>query len=99
MSYKIRGEGHQKKTADLWHNKSVHFPLSSDEHAAMARYLAGIKKQLQDVSDLFRTRYGKRSDVTDESIRALAAICRLEYKFLAMNEAMPEPLTAESSSR
>jgi len=86
-------------TADLWHNKSVQFPLSSDEHAAMARYLAGIKKQLQDVSDLFRSRYGKRSDVTEESIRTLAAICRLEHKFLTVDEVSSEQLEAEGTSR
>ncbi len=86
---------------DLWHNNSVQFPLSNDEHAAMARYLSGIKKQLQDVSDLFRTRYGKGSDIAEESIRTLAAVCRLEHRFSILDETAEEQLAsaAENSSR
>jgi len=103
MSYDSRADGPRMNTADLWHNKSVQFPLSTDEHAAMARYLAGIKKQLQDVSDLFRTRYGKGSEITEESIRTLAAVCRLEYKFSTIDEATdevtPQQLAAEGGSR
>ena len=64
----------------------MQFPLSNDEHAAMARYLSGIKKQLQDVSDLFRARYGKGSEIGDESVRTLAAVARLERKFLHVDE-------------
>jgi hypothetical protein len=64
----------------------MQFPLSNDEHAAMARYLSGIKKQLQDVSDLFRTRYGKGSEIAEETVRTLAAIVRLERRFLRVNE-------------
>jgi hypothetical protein len=64
----------------------VQFPLSNDEHAAMARYLSGIKKQLQDVSDLFRKRYGNGSEIAEESVRTLAAVRRLERKFSRVDE-------------
>jgi hypothetical protein len=63
----------------------VQFPLSNDEHAAMARYLSGIRKQLQDVSDLFRTRYGKGSQLAEESVRTLASVARLERRFFQVN--------------
>jgi hypothetical protein len=79
----------------------VQFPLSNDEHAAIARYLSGIRKQLQDVSDLFRTRYGKGSEIAEESVRALASVARLEGKFLCVDELQGEELAvaAESGSR
>jgi hypothetical protein len=68
----------------------VQFPLSNDEHAAMARYLSGIRKQLQDVSDLFRTRYGKGSPMSEESGKALAAVARLERRFLLVMDEQPQ---------
>ena len=77
----------------LWHNKVVQFPLSNDEHAAMARYLLGIRKQLQDVSDLFKTRYGTGSDIAQEAVRALASAVRLERDFLHLEEPKEEILT------
>jgi hypothetical protein len=64
----------------------VQFPLSNDEHAAIARYLSGIKKQLQEVSDLFNTRYGKGSEISEESVKTLASVARLERKLVRMNE-------------
>ncbi len=64
----------------------MQFPLSNDEHAAIARYLLGIKKQLQDVSDLFMTRYGKGSEISEESVKTLASIARLERKLARLNE-------------
>ena len=57
-------------------------PLSHDEHAAMARYLSGIEKQLHDVADLFKTRYGKGSEITEEAMKTLASLERLEHVFL-----------------
>ena len=85
----------------MWQNKEVQFPLSNDERAAIARYLSGIRKQLQDVSDLFRTRYGKGSEIAEESVMALASVARLEVKFLHVEELQGEELAiaAESSSR
>ncbi len=64
----------------------MQFPLSNDEHAAIARYLSGIKKQLQEVSDLFNTRYGKGSEISEESVKTLASVARLERKLVRMNE-------------
>ena len=46
-------------------------PLSEDERAAMLRYVASIKKQLQEVSELFGTRYGKTNSLADLSAKAL----------------------------
>jgi hypothetical protein len=59
----------------------VQFPLSDDERAAMARYLSGIRRQLQDVSDLFKTRYGKGSEIAEQAARTLASVACLEDDF------------------
>lgn len=66
--------------------KNVLSPLSQDEHAAMARYLAGIKKQLQEVSDLFKSRYGKGSEISETAVRALASAAVLERDFSRLYE-------------
>jgi hypothetical protein len=57
-------------------------PLSRDEHAAMARYVAGIRQQLQEVSELFGSRYGKESNLTDLSAKALVCTTLLEHELL-----------------
>jgi hypothetical protein len=75
----------------VWHNKWVQYPLSHDEHAAIARYLSGIKKQLQEVSDLFRARYGKGSRIADEAIQTLTAVGHLESDFMMLEQ---EPVLA-----
>jgi hypothetical protein len=59
----------------------VLFPLSQDEHVAMARYLSGIKKQLQEVSDLFKLRYGKGSEISEAAVKALTSAALLEHEF------------------
>lgn len=64
----------------------MQFPLSQDEHAAMARYLSGIKKQLQEVSDLFRSRYGKGSEISQSAVSTLASVTLLERDFLRVDE-------------
>ena len=58
----------------------MQYPLSRDEHAAMARYLAGIRKQLQDVSDLFTARYGKDSSIAERAVKALLSSTSLEQE-------------------
>jgi len=75
--------------------------LSHDEHAAMARYLSGIKKQLQDVSDLFKSRYGKGSDIAEVANRTLASAALLEEGFLRIQglETNVLPSGREFSSR
>ncbi len=58
----------------------MEYPLSRDEHAAMARYLSGIRKQLQDVSDLFTTRYGKNSSIAEIAVKTLVSATLLEHE-------------------
>lgn len=63
-------------------NTSARYPLSRDEHAAMARYVASIRQQLQEVSELFSSRYGKESNLTDLSAKALVCTTLLEHELL-----------------
>ncbi len=60
----------------------MQYPLSRDEHAAMGRYLADIRKQLQDVSDLFTHRYGKDSGIAQRAIEAAISATLLEQELL-----------------
>ena len=64
----------------------MQFPLSQDEHAAMARYLSNIKKQLQEVSDLFKSRYGKGSEISESAVRTLSLAASLERDFSRLHE-------------
>jgi hypothetical protein len=57
-------------------------PLSSDEHAAVARYVATIRKQLQEVSELFGRRYGRESSLADLAGKALVCTTLLEHELL-----------------
>jgi hypothetical protein len=73
------------------HNQDVEgaqvtYPLSRDEHAAMTRCLAGIRKQLQDVSDLFAARYGKDSRIAEKAMEAVASATVLEQELLVEGE-------------
>ena len=74
----------------------MQFPLSPDEHAAMARYLSGIKRQLQEVSDLFTSRYGKGSDIAAAAVRTLASAALLEHDFSQIEE--PESRSAPTGA-
>jgi hypothetical protein len=58
------------------------YALSRDEHAAMARYVASIRQQLQEVSELFSSRYGKESNLADLSGKALVCTTLLEHELL-----------------
>ena len=62
----------------------MQYPLSRDEHAAMARYISGIRKQLQDVSDLFAARYGRNSSITEIALKTLVSSTLLEHELLLM---------------
>jgi hypothetical protein len=64
----------------------VQYPLSRDEHAAMARYLSGIRKQLQDVSDLFAARYGKSSSIAEIAVKTLVSSTLLEHELMLLDE-------------
>lgn len=65
----------------------MQYPLSRDEHAAMARYLTGIRKQLQDVSDLFMARYGKNSSIAEIAVKTLVSATLLEHELVLLEEA------------
>ncbi len=58
----------------------MQYPLSRDEHAAMMRYLTGIRKQLQDVSDLFTARYGRESSIAEIAAKSLVSSTLLEHE-------------------
>ena len=60
----------------------MQYPLSRDEHAAMARYLAGIRKQLQDVSELFSSRYGTSSRIAEMAARTVTSSTALEQELV-----------------
>ena len=68
----------------------MEYPLSRDEHTAMTRYLSGIRKQLQDVSDLFTSRYGKNSSIAEVAVKSLVSATLLEHEFMLL-ETEPEP--------
>jgi len=65
----------------------MQYPLSRDEQAAMTRYLSGIRKQLQDVSDLFTARYGKNSNIAEIAVKALVSSTLLEHEMLMLENA------------
>jgi hypothetical protein len=60
----------------------VEYPLSREEHAAVARCLAGIRKQLNDISDLFTARYGKDSRIGERAVQAVMSATLLEHELL-----------------
>jgi len=70
----------------------VQYPLSRDEHAAMARYLSGIRKQLQEVSDLFVARYGKNSSMAEVAVKALVSSTLLEHELTLLEPELEEEL-------
>jgi hypothetical protein len=51
----------------------------------MMRYLSGIRKQLQDVSDLFSTRYGKTSSIAETAVKTLVSAALLEHELLGLD--------------
>jgi hypothetical protein len=61
---------------------SAQYPLSREEHTAMARFVANIRQQLQEVSELFASRQGKESSLTDLSSKALVCTTLLEHELL-----------------
>ena len=63
----------------------MEYPLSRDEHTAMTRYLSGIRKQLQDVSDLFTSRYGRDSNIAEVAVKTLVSATLLEHEFMLLD--------------
>jgi hypothetical protein len=79
----------------------LQYPLSRDEHAAMARYLSGIRRQLQDVSDLFSARYGKGSSIAEVAVKTLVSSTLLEHELMLLEseaEAVEPEATRVGSS-
>ena len=60
--------------------------MSRDEHAAIGRHLGGIRKQLQDISDLFSRRYGKESSVAEMAVKALVSTTLLEHELTILED-------------
>ena len=62
----------------------MQYPLSRDEHAAIGRCLSSIRKQLQDVSDLFVARYGKDSSIAEIAVKTLISSTLLEHELMLL---------------
>ena len=76
----------------------MRYPLSRDEHAAMARYLSGVRKQLQDISDLFSARYGKDSNIAEIAVKTLVSSTLLEHELMLLEDSsMVDESGAEST--
>ncbi|MBV8073734.1 MAG: hypothetical protein JO270_27825 [Acidobacteriaceae bacterium] len=73
----------------------MQYPLSRDEHAAMARYLSGIRKQLQDVSDLFTARYGRDSSIAEIAVKTLVSSTLLEHELMLLESEGEVPVEVE----
>jgi hypothetical protein len=73
----------------------MQYPLSRDEHAAMARYLSGIRKQLQDVSDLFATRYGRDSGLAEIAVKTLVSSTLLEHELMLLENGSESHVDSE----
>jgi hypothetical protein len=64
--------------------REMQYPLSDNEHAAMTRYLCGVRKQLQDVSDLFTARYGRNSSIAEIAVKTLVSATLLEHELMLL---------------
>lgn len=65
----------------------------------MSRYLAGMRKQLQDVCDLFTTRYGRNSSIAESAVKTLVSATLLEHELMLLDESrqsLDETETLES---
>lgn len=74
-------------------------PLSADEHAAMTRYVSGIRKQLQDVADLFSSRYGKNSSIAEIAVKTLVSSAMLEHELSMLGSEAESPMHEEVFTR
>lgn len=77
----------------------MQYPLSDNEHAAMSRYLAGMRKQLQDVCDLFTTRYGRNSNIAESAVKTLVSATLLEHELMLLDESRDSMDEAETIDR
>jgi hypothetical protein len=76
----------------------VQYPLSRDEHAAMARYLSDLRRRLQDVSDLLSVRYGKHSSIAEIAVKTLVAATLLEHELGLTDGDLGEALVHEEAA-
>lgn len=60
----------------------MQYPFSGEERAAMTRCLSAIRQQLQDVSDLFSSRYGKSSNLAEIAAKSVVCTTLLERELL-----------------
>lgn len=74
----------------------MQYPLSPDEHAAMTRYISGLRSQLQDVSDLFATRYGRSSCIAELALKTLVSASLLEHELLLQEGESSDDSVAQS---
>lgn len=77
----------------------MQYPLSRDEHAAMDRHLGGIRKQLQDISDLFSARYGKDSSIAEIAVKALVSTTLLEHELTLLEDSAAAVSSADDFGR
>ena len=77
----------------------MEYPLSRDEHAAIGRHLGGIRKQLQDISDLFSRRYGKESSVAEMAVKALVSTTLLEHELTILEDSRVTVSTSDDLGR
>jgi hypothetical protein len=77
----------------------VEYPLSRDEHAAIGRHLGGIRKQLQDISDLFSRRYGRESSVAEMAVKALVSTTLLEHELTILEDSQVTVPTSDDVGR
>jgi hypothetical protein len=73
----------------------LQYPLSRDEHAAMMRYVSAIRKQLQDVADLFTTRYGQHSAIAETAVKTLVSSALLEHELMLLQSEAEAPVHEE----
>jgi hypothetical protein len=59
--------------------------LSRDEHAAITRHLGGLRKQLQDITDLFSSRYGRDSSIAETAVKSLVSTTLLEHELTLLD--------------
>ncbi len=75
----------------------MQYPLSREEHAAIARCLSNIRKQLQDVSDLFAARYGKDSRIAESALNSLRSSLGLEEQLKTLDQDAEESALSEGA--
>lgn len=51
----------------------------------MSRYLSGIRRQIQEVSDLFSNRYGKDSSIAEIAVKTLVSATLLEHELMLVD--------------